>query len=812
VKLLGTTIRNMGPFDSIELDLSQLSPEQKIIAITGDNGAGKSTLLEAMTGAALYREFATHGSLGAMSCARDAMMLTGIKHAGQAWSLKHLVDGREGESVFANSTGTPINNDAKKTSFDAAVQRYMPPEKLLYATVWRAQGEKGLLEAKDRDRQELILMATGATKYASLAETCRGKANEYKARCSELRGDITSLEKLQSVSSCESTLVAAKATLENCTADVELARVNLEIARAAASDTAVARAEYQRAINERRNLYQNQLIATRSRETTANQLAVARGITDQAQEIRNAIADCTRLEQRIGELKQELSAAEVKRSEVLATGKAYRSKLEDTQKQIAEMERVLADTNDVSAAVLQLPKVEQQIKDIESTLAIARSELEQLQATRVADKDTRIDQLRCGLIEIRDIGESIPEMTDDEGFDCTEFFIIAKNTLTADDQIAHDAIEVPGRIDSLTAQIAELSQQLTDAGRKRSKALSLAARAPEVERARETIERARKSAAQQQEYLDALSVEVKNHTDEISRLTLSIDTVADELKATRKLAQQSDALSRAEALVDTLGPRITELDATIASLQTQLDSLMVPDAPESPADVAALERVLTDLVGLERAATSNVAILGERLESARARVVELEQLRAQLEAAELEQSDWFRLANDLGRDGLQAALVDAAGPELTDTVNHLLHTHYGSRFTVRVSTQRQSADKKKTIEECEIMVYDAGDATHNPTEHEGRTYSGGEKGIIDEAVSLGLTYLARNAGIIDPDLVRDESGQNMAAHNRVKWIDMLRGASEMIGCQHVYIISHFEDVIALADARIEVANRTARIT
>ena len=83
------------------------------------------------------------------------------------------------------------------------------------------------------------------------------------------------------------------------------------------------------------------------------------------------------------------------------------------------------------------------------------------------------------------------------------------------------------------------------------------------------------------------------------------------------------------------------------------------------------------------------------------------------------------------------------------------------------------------------------------------TYSGGEKTILGEAVSLALSTLAcRRSGVDRPTLVRDESGAALDADKAVAYVAMLRRAAEMIGADRVLLVSHAAEVQGLCDARI----------
>jgi ABC-type thiamine transport system ATPase subunit len=114
---------------------------------------------------------------------------------------------------------------------------------------------------------------------------------------------------------------------------------------------------------------------------------------------------------------------------------------------------------------------------------------------------------------------------------------------------------------------------------------------------------------------------------------------------------------------------------------------------------------------------------------------------------------------------------------------------------------RLAADGKRQLEGCDVMVLD----TVGGREAEGSTFSGGERVMIGEALSLALSMLAcRRAGLERPTLVRDESGAALDPENARVYVAMLRRAAELVGADKVLFVSHDPEVQALADARIEV--------
>ena len=59
--------------------------------------------------------------------------------------------------------------------------------------------------------------------------------------------------------------------------------------------------------------------------------------------------------------------------------------------------------------------------------------------------------------------------------------------------------------------------------------------------------------------------------------------------------------------------------------------------------------------------------------------------------------------------------------------------------------------------------------------------------------------------------MRDETGAALDPINARAYVAMLRRAAEIVGASHVLFVSHNPDVQELADARIVVADGSARV-
>jgi exonuclease SbcC len=247
---------------------------------------------------------------------------------------------------------------------------------------------------------------------------------------------------------------------------------------------------------------------------------------------------------------------------------------------------------------------------------------------------------------------------------------------------------------------------------------------------------------------------------------------------------------------------VDKLREEATALTAQLDATPVPVPPETAPDLVALESELRLRQEEQTRAAQGVGAAQARLDSAQAAASKAHALSVELSTAEVELADWTRLAADLGRKGLQAALVDSAGPELTRATNDLLHSCFGTRWTVTYETQRVNGNGGVS-EGYDVRIIDTERGRDGVVED----LSDGERTIIGEAASLALTELAcKRAGFDNPTLIRDESGAALSPEKRPMWVAMLRRAAQHVNADRVIVISHSEDVQELCDVRMRVAD------
>lgn len=771
-------LKGLGPFSQETVVDIDAAPGL-LVAVTGDNGAGKSTLLE-MLGGALFRGTQTRGSLKDLATERGAYVEVSCVN-GSPWTIRQTMDcvSGKGESTVLDESGAPALETSKVSDFDAWAAGHLPSEQVLYASTLAAQGSEGFLSMKPVDRKDVLTRILGIDHLEGLAKAARekhrGDRDEYRimeARCVDLRalgGDVDAL-----------------------TAEVDGAHV---LALTAEEELADVRAQAEHGA-ERDRVAQ----ALREQEATVEQLRTQlRGIDAQLSNA-DAIRDADLADKALGQsiamlstLEAEQTAEERRLRDVRSGHEAqWRREVafrDRAREAIIDADAVLDDRGRIEGATVALVALQALRVDVVSALSGATAALNELQAARADGVDELLAVATSGLRGVVVSGS------------LEEAHGLARGSLDDIDGRRRDADAMPAKVQAARAEVDGLAARVShiDADIDRANAVAvLAHRLEAAERSRADAAAALDSAvAQIEEAVEAgksVAEEGKRAAEELAGTRAAIGKAREEQRALAPLVAQTDELAAATGRRDALEERMPEAVSKLNELAAALAAL--PEASATVADVTEVERVL-------RARRQAVTQAEGALARAQEVSGKLGSLELQRVGLELTMEAWAKLAKDLGRDGLQAVLIDAAGPELTAIVNDLLHSCVGPRWSVAIETTRLSADGKREIEGLHVRVLDTEQGRDAMVE----TYSGGERVLLGEAVSLGLATMAcRSAGLDGVTLVRDESGAALDASNAEAYVAMLRRAADIIGASKVLLVSHSEEVQQLADSRLHVAN------
>jgi len=817
VRLESFAIRGLGPFVDATVDFAQLPEGARVVAVVGENGAGKTTALELALLGAPYRELPTRGSIVGLATQRGASVesVLGIGH-GRRVRIRQTVDPVSGggeTSITDASTGAALTSSTKVTEADAWVKAHMPAREVVTSSLFAVQGSAGFLAMKPAERKRVLLRVHGIERIERLAEQARERAGVAKLR--RAAGVAARDEAARAVPAVEpGSLLAAVAEVTQLEGDLVSARAATQAARAGLAE-AQAAASAQRAVEASRERAARTL-AERSKACAdiAARLRRNAELLEQEPTIHAALAALEVARGAAADAKSTLDASLTAWKAAEQAARQAAETVRDYERRVTVAERQYADAcarrtrhRDALAHAEGLVLLESGIRDVEARAEGAERTLAELQSAQAGRSATRIVNLRAGFGEIVNTASN------------SDPYGVASEALAEDDAQAAREVSYPADVAAAQHALRGARAELARARTARDEVARLAAgldpgAEDAVRQDGERLDDLRGELAAvrlRHELRQDEAAEARTGLAKAEQAWLARSAEADE--ATNALrawpGNVAQLLDQARARVEELQPQLEAAERLRAETAAELAALPSPE----PVDVVGPSAALAEALRVETTAEPRLRDAVEREARLRARIEESERaitrlltLDAELTMLDRELARWSRLATDLGKDGVQALLIDAAGPALTALVNELLHACVSTRWTVTIATTRltKSGEDREALE---VRVLDTLAGREGPVE----SFSGGECVLLGEAVALALTVTAcRTAGLEGATLVRDESGAALDAEKGRAYVAMLRRAVAMVGASRVLVVSHSPAVIAECDAALRFEDGAAR--
>lgn len=759
MKIKSLKVRGVGVFrDECVVPIADLG-DAELVAVVGENGAGKSTMVECLP-AALYRTMPSRGSLAALANSKTSEVEAVIE-TDREYTLRVMVDGLAKPpktSAYITADGKPLN-DGKAMTFDAQVAKLFPSSEVYLSSAFAAQsGEGRFLSLPATERKKLFAEMLGLGRLQELSEMAADKqahatraldALKVKAATLATTADrVDGLTTAHDAAAGAATLATAyRADLEGKEADQRksLESWSAELVRL---EREVASAENAVAAEKRKaDSHAEEVTRTKARlATIAGQQLALKAKASKRGELQGIVNDA------IG-APAELEAAEKANADDLAKSRESAEKLH-------AWERARADASHAA---------EKATADHRRTSAEAQALAESLK--------TQLDTLGRAAAGV----DRVPCKGEGDFAGCV---------------LISAAIKARGELDALAAKVLEAG----------AKAKAIADDKSAVDAAKRQLdavgERPAVETALHQIDTQRLRMRIANATDARARLEAIAET---EAQAAVLEAEAVELQAHADAATDMHAEASKTLEvATVALAHARVD--VEEHRALKPVAITAdvLDRARRD----EREAAAKVASLAEALRQATDAAAQLAGLATEQSTAAADVDDWSSLATALGRNGVQALEIDAAGPEVSDLCNQLLSSCYGTRFSVALETTALKADGKGTKEVFDLRVID----TERGTDGSADQLSGGEKVLVSEALALAIAiYNASKSSVPMLDLFRDECAGALSHGNAIRYVEMLRRAVRLGGFHRCYYIAHQRELWDLADQRLVVADGTCTV-
>ncbi len=269
-----------------------------------------------------------------------------------------------------------------------------------------------------------------------------------------------------------------------------------------------------------------------------------------------------------------------------------------------------------------------------------------------------------------------------------------------------------------------------------------------------------------------------------------------------KLAKDIDRLNEAMARASKYEKDLVEAEVGLSNARKEREALDRNGADELEnlkTELEALEDDNKAALAMKLSTTGEIASLEEKLEHTKEREARIAEAVKAAFRYKNEIADLKIVERGFGKEGIQALLMDAAGPAISDNCNAILEV-VAPWFRVRLQTTKLDSRGKKLLEDLDIVVMDSRKGAERTMD----SLSGGEQVIVSLALRLALV-LHGGAGSTSDMLILDEMDGALDQDRAEQFVPMLRKAMELGGLRQVVFVTHRAGAMGQADYVIEVA-------
>ena len=794
--------------DVLTLDFEQLANGAELVAIAGANGRGKTTVMENMHPYLTMPSRAATAGPGGFSYYDHVCLPENEKdlvwsHAGQTYRSQVVIrlNGRRKTEAFlfarsddgawkpmALEDGTIA--DGKVDTYTRCVEAICGNADTFFTSVFSAQGKRQLSAYRNAEIKSLLADLLGQEEIRVLGQKAAETARLLKLALAGIWQEQSGLDDdAQRIAGEQRRLDGAAGRVAQSLTARQAAQAVLEAARNQHAQLTVER-EQSQGVEVRRTQLQGECSAV----IQAGTQAIEALMTQEHGESQRL----ERLEQRIA---QRLTLARNRRQALLNQRQQYL--------------KVLAGASTARHAEVRLPMAEQVL-----SLHLAQVDHWREQTQHLTQCKASEHLVRQGLSAIeREAGQAALKAEElARRFGLAGVVPCAGTDLQGQCQLLADAREAQALVPDAQATIKRLADQKA-AAQEELAALGgqhegMAAAPLKLARAehRAEVAGARSSRYALQAAKMGEQARAKNALAEIDGELAALGSEAsscqqrmetpDELAERHQIGTARQAIAaQHEQQAKYYRATLDRIKQVLATLPPPYDEQRLSESrrrmEEATQSVATTEQTY---LGAIRDA-ENFAALAQQATVLAARQAQAASRIAKVQA---ELGNWTLFAKCMSNDGLIALAIDDAGPALAGLANDLLLASYGSRFTVSILTQVETA-KGEQKEGFDIQVHD-GDSGESKSVG---LMSSGERVWINECLIRAVAlYLAENTGRRYGALFSDEADGPLDPERKRMFMAMKRAVLRLGGYQREFFVSQTPELTAMADAVIDLEGCT----
>ena len=784
--------------ETLTLDFERLTAGAQLVAIVGPNGRGKTTVLDNMTPFATMPSKAGADGLGSFSYYDEVYLPVNRKEllwemAGRQYRTQIIIrlNGKRRSEAYlhqlCDGTWQPVQlpdgslSDGRMESYQRCVEDIVGPAATFFTTAFSAQNRRQLAHYRNAEIKVLLSDLLGLervrAKGLQAAETAKllrcGLSGLQQERRLLLQQIDDNHEISRQLSMPDGALETLQRGRQAALAALDAKKNTLATLRAEQTVSATY-------VNQRQQLNQT-LQHLRDRLLTRNQqvderehdlIAVGQAMIHQivqrrhahAQEYLTAVSRHANL--RLLNADHRRVTRAVRRLPILTRLQKYRNNHAAICRQLHDRH-----TEATSQRAVALQKIDGLNREIGETVCQIRALHQRLSLTSLVPCAGTALQGQCQLLEhARSARPIIPQH---------------EQSLRRLEHAQRQQTEVLSQLDAQIAAMPDTAERLAQALRRLDRTRErhsvnqqVAARASEIEQARDSIDDVIRR-------IHLLAQAVDHETDTEKQEKARIDKELAALAGERAQIAQGFRIER------------EHIEQQLYALPLPFDPLRLAQAEQGIAHfadkLAECETQLNEAIGRQHRLTE---LQRQRL----AQRQTLAALDARIAHIEEQTAIWSLFATCLGNDGIIALAIDDAGPALSMLTNDLLMACYGPRFTVSIRTLLESG-KGQSREGFDVIVHDANTGFAKSASK----MSGGERVWINECLTRAMAlYLAQSNNRRSETLFSDEADGAFDAEHKRMFLAMKRQVMQLGNYQQEFFISHTPELAAMADATIDL--------
>jgi exonuclease SbcC len=293
--------------------------------------------------------------------------------------------------------------------------------------------------------------------------------------------------------------------------------------------------------------------------------------------------------------------------------------------------------------------------------------------------------------------------------------------------------------------------------------------------------------------------------DDLGYDTALHQAIQRQLEATRGAQDRIQLLREARSSVETVRLAISQLEHSQDEVHKRLEAdrslageldRVAGALPERRQQAASARQALDAAHDMEQSANLRLGAARNKLDYCADLRRQREKRHQEERQLREEQGIYEELRRALGKNGVQAMIIEGAIPEIEHEANQLLARMTRGSMHVILDTQR-GTKTGGTIETLDIHITDPlGTRRYE-------TYSGGERYRIDFTIRIALSkLLARRAGAQLQMLVIDEGFGTQDSEGRDGLVEAINAIQDDFAC--ILAITHIDELKDAFNVRIDV--------